>query len=71
MCNNAVQAQQIIDDFEQTLADFKSARGITDATIEGWRMEEKQYLESLKTEPAEDVLHMDYVEALRELADAE
>lgn len=40
---------------------------MTDAVIEGWRFEEKAYLEALKAEPEEDVLSMDYVEALIQL----
>ncbi|EJD38509.1 hypothetical protein AURDEDRAFT_38592, partial [Auricularia subglabra TFB-10046 SS5] len=67
LCNNVTQAMQIIDEYEPVLEDFKSSRGLTDAIIEGWRLEEKMYLEELKNEPEEDVLAMDYVEALREL----
>ncbi|EJD36651.1 hypothetical protein AURDEDRAFT_74039 [Auricularia subglabra TFB-10046 SS5] len=69
--NNVVQAYRIIAEMAATVKAFQDTTGYTDAQIEGWLTEERTYLENLKTEPERDILEMDYVEHLEELAELE
>jgi hypothetical protein len=41
------------------------------STFEQWLKEEEEYLQSLKTEPVEETLRMDYVKKLVEMHDAQ
>ncbi|KZV79460.1 hypothetical protein EXIGLDRAFT_735062, partial [Exidia glandulosa HHB12029] len=69
--NNMIQAQDLIDSLEPIVSEYKRLHNLTTSTIEGWRLEEKAFLETLKAEPTAEVLAMDYVEALQELQQTE
>lgn len=71
MFNNYKQALVIINDYTPQLAAFKAQFLVTDADIEGWLNQEREFLEKLKDEPEERVLAVSYVEALILLQTAE
>ncbi|KAI0083766.1 hypothetical protein BDY19DRAFT_998324 [Irpex rosettiformis] len=62
--NNYRQALDIIKNYTPEIERMKTVLQITDADIEGWLCEERQFLTSLKNEPEERVLEVSYVEAL-------
>ncbi|KAI0771436.1 hypothetical protein BC629DRAFT_1531885 [Irpex lacteus] len=70
--NNYRQALEIISDYTPEVERMKIVLDVTDADIEGWLGEERNFLKNLKSEPEERVLEVSYVEALiaRDKADA-
>jgi hypothetical protein len=63
--NNYKQALQIIEETPKLLARTMKDLGISDTLVfEGWIVEERTYLQGLKSEPAEETLQMDYCQRL-------
>ena len=67
MLNNYQQALTILESYKPQIEQFKAVSGYTDLDFEEWRDEERTYLQDRQTEPAEDVITADYVEALQNL----
>ncbi|RDX46383.1 hypothetical protein OH76DRAFT_1356170 [Lentinus brumalis] len=65
--NNYRQALQIIEEKTPMLHEAMSALQITEADLEKYRAEEREYFSSLRDEDPEDLRDVLYVEALREL----
>ncbi|KAI0038469.1 hypothetical protein FA95DRAFT_1662786 [Auriscalpium vulgare] len=69
--NNYRQALGMISEYTRELAVFTQITGFTGADFERWIVEERDYLESLREEPEEDMQKVSYVEALVNLEAAE
>ncbi|KAF8339461.1 hypothetical protein F5887DRAFT_889178 [Amanita rubescens] len=69
LVNNYKQATEILRT-EPTLRSAMQAQGISDTSVfTDWLEEERQYLEQLKQEPAQDTLEMEYYQRLVALYD--
>ena len=63
--NNYKQALNILYDGQNTLPQLMHELGITsEAVFEQWLEEEKVYLQSLRSEPEEETLQMEYLQKL-------
>ncbi|KAG1787600.1 uncharacterized protein HD556DRAFT_1448609 [Suillus plorans] len=71
LCNNYVQALQIIKTNTPVLEEFKQLHNLTDADFISWRNEERDYLSEVATEPTSDTITVAYVEQLEKLQYAE
>lgn len=69
--DNYRQALKIIREYTPELDMFKQLHGITDSDFVKWHEEQISYLKSLKKEPEEDVLRVEYFMALSKLEKAE
>lgn len=69
--NNVVQAYGLIADLEPLVTKFLQDGKLTPADVESWSEEELKFLSGLKSEPAQDVLAIGYVELLDDLQRAE
>jgi hypothetical protein len=69
--DNYQQALSIIAE-EVSVGQLMEELGVHDgSTFEQWLKEEEEYLQSLKNEPIEETLRMDYVKKLVEMHDAQ
>ncbi|KAH9849711.1 hypothetical protein C2E23DRAFT_736739 [Lenzites betulinus] len=69
--NNVRQSLTIIRDYSIDVKHLQAELNITDADIEGWVVEEREFLSGLKDEPEERVLEVAYVQALLDRAKAD
>lgn len=70
ICNNYHQALEILDE-APTLARAMDELGIEDPhQFEEWQMEQKDYLEGLAKEPADETWQMEYLKKLLQLKSA-
>lgn len=58
---------RIINEYEPLLAKFKAQHGFTDEAIDKWLTQEMEYLKRVKSGPRQDMLAMNYVDALSRL----
>lgn len=56
---------------KRIVEDYKAAHRIDDETIKGWIQEEREYLQTLVSEPEYDVDAVRYVELLDQLAEVQ
>ncbi|KAF8591223.1 hypothetical protein K439DRAFT_1644435 [Ramaria rubella] len=69
--NNYKQALAIISEYTPEVNAFKAEFGLVDEDFIKWCQEQILYLNNLKVEPLEDILQVEYIDALQMLAKAE
>jgi len=70
--DNFKQAIEIVNTYPERLEELMETLEVSTPEIfDEWKQEELKYLSDTKTEPVQAVLEMDYLQLLKELADAE
>ncbi|KAF8530645.1 hypothetical protein JB92DRAFT_2804438 [Gautieria morchelliformis] len=70
LLNNYRQALQVLEEMPVRIKALMSGRQVSEACFATWLQDERDYLESKKTEPDTDVLGVEYVELLNKYNDA-
>ena len=72
LLDNYRQASKIINSFPARIDEIKAQFGINDSsTFEDWRKEEKMYLATVKEEPLDTQIKINYLQTLIKLKQSE